>query len=175
MADEKILILIAFFDDIDSGEAALGRLTSEEKEHIQAAVVVQKDGQGGVRYKDVGMTPAKGALGGLALGVLVGVLTGGLALLLGALGGLVGGIIGRKRRDKRISAEQVNQLVAAMEPSTSALLTVVNETDVEIVEAQMTLLSTDVVVVELPEELLDQLEEHRDKIHASLQEELEKS
>jgi uncharacterized membrane protein len=173
MADEKIRILIAFFDDVDAGEAALGRLKSEGKERIQAAVVVQKDDQGGVRYKDVGMTPAKGAVGGLALGALVGVLTGGLALVLGALGGLVGGIVGRKQRDNHISAEQVNQLVAAMEPSTSALLAVVDETDVQVVEAQMALLSADVVVVELPEELLNNLEQHRDKIHASLQQELE--
>lgn len=173
MADEKIRILIAFFDEIDAGEAALGRLKSEETKRIQAAVVVQKDDQGGVRYKDVGMTPAKGAAGGLALGALVGVLTGGLALVLGALGGLVGGIIGRKQRDSRISAEQVNQLVAAMDPATSALITVVDENDVQVIEAQMTLLSADVVVVELPDELLDELEQHRDKIHTSLQQELE--
>ena len=175
MATEKIRILIAFFDEIDAGEAALGRLKSEEKKRIQAAVVVQKDDQGGVRYKDVGMTPAKGAVGGLALGALVGVLTGGLALVLGSLGGLIGGIIGRKQRDSRISADQVNQLVAAMEPSTSALLAVVDETDEQVVEAQMTQLSADVLVVELPDELLGELEQHRDKVHASLHQELGKS
>jgi uncharacterized membrane protein len=121
------------------------------------------------------MTPAKGAVGGLALGALVGVLTGGLGLVLGSLGGLIGGIIGRKQRDSRISADQVNQLVAAMEPSTSALLAVVDETDVQAVEAQMSLLSADVLVIELPEELLAELDQHRDKVHASLHQELGKS
>ncbi len=175
MTDEKIRILIAFFYEIDAGEATLGKLKSEEKRHIQGAVVVQKDDQGRVIYKDVGMTPAKGAVGGLALGALVGVLTGGLALVLGALGGLIGGIIGRKQRDSRISAEQVNQLVAALKPSTSALLVVVDDTKVQVVHDQIGEFSSDIMTVDIPDELLTELEHHSDEIHASLHDELDKS
>lgn len=51
---------------------------------MQAAVVMRKDAENQVHYKDVGMKPAKGALAGTAIGAIIGIATGGASLVLGA-------------------------------------------------------------------------------------------
>jgi len=40
-------------------------------------VTLRKDERAPIHFKDVGLTPAKGAAGGVVLGAMVGILTGG--------------------------------------------------------------------------------------------------
>jgi uncharacterized membrane protein len=106
MTEVPIQLLVAAFDDEESAEGVLRELKAAKKEKligIQGAVVLRKDLSGKVHTKDVGLTPGKGAAGGVALGAVVGILTGGTGLVLGALSGIVGGIVGKRKRDSRFS------------------------------------------------------------------------
>ena len=81
------LIVAAFTEESRAEEAliALKEAMDEDLVGIQAAVAVRKNLEGQLQFRDVGLTPGKGALGGVMLGAVVGVLTGGTGLALGAL------------------------------------------------------------------------------------------
>jgi uncharacterized membrane protein len=114
MNEASMHLLIAAFDEESSAEQELNSLKASGEEKlagIQAAIAIRKDEGGQLHFKDVGLTPGKGALGGVALGAVVGILTGGTGLALGALGALVGGVVGRRKRDSRFSADRVIWLV----------------------------------------------------------------
>ena len=106
MNKSSLQLLIAVFEDEQGAEQAIKSLQPMDKEKqgaIQAAVAIVKDRHEGIRYKDVGLTPAKGALGGVILGVVLGVATGGAGIALGTLGALVCGLLGGKRRGEQFS------------------------------------------------------------------------
>ena len=93
MKQKPIHLNLAVFDNIQGAQAALQQLPKLNPKHV-AAVIVEKDTQGQVRFKDVGLTPLKGAAGGAILGGMVGLLTGGTGLALAALGGVIGQSLG---------------------------------------------------------------------------------
>ena len=89
MKAQSVYLVVAVFNGMDSAEAALGRMKKPGRA-MPSAVVMQKDAEEQVQFKDVGLTPGKGAVGGIVLGGVVGLVTGGTGLALVALGGLVG-------------------------------------------------------------------------------------
>ncbi len=117
MSDIPVQLIVAMFDDEQGAEAGLTALKQTDKEKtvgLQGAILIAKDATGQkMHYKDVGLTPGKGALGGVLLGAAVGILTGGTGLVLGAAGALLGGLVGRKKQEKRFSADQLNQVAAS--------------------------------------------------------------
>jgi uncharacterized membrane protein len=164
-------LIIAAFDHETGAEDALKSLKGSQDEEligIQAAVALHKDETGQIHFKDVGLTPAKGAVGGVVLGAVVGVLTGGAGIALGALGALVGGLVGRKKRESRFPAERVNQLAAALSPGSSAALIVMEPGWAVVVEERLGLLGAEVLAADIPEEFAEQSSADREAAYAAL-------
>ena len=93
MSEKNLNLILAVFNDTATAENTLQQLPKRDTK-IKSAVVMQKDADEKVTFHDVGMTPAKGAIGGLVLGGVVGLLTGGAGLALVAAGGLaIGGAV----------------------------------------------------------------------------------
>lgn len=176
MEREAAKFVVAVFEGVDSAEGALKELKAGIKEgkfDIEAAMAMSKDKQGSVRYKDVGMTPAKGALGGLLLGSVIGLLTGGTGLVLGALGGLFGGIVGRKKRESRFASVQVNQVLAEIDRGSSALMMVVADQHLDALQEELDSLKAEVFVAAVPDEVTEELRKYQDEAYSALDSHLE--
>jgi uncharacterized membrane protein len=160
MSEEAHLhLIIAAFDAETGAEEALQDLKQSQQGDligIQAAVSLHKDEAGQIHFKDVGLTPAKGAAGSVVLGAVVGILTGGTGIALGALGALVGGLVGRKKRDSRFSAERVNQIAASLAPGSSAAVIVMDPGWAVVLEERLGLLGAEVVTADIPAKVAEQ-------------------
>ena len=175
MSDASLQLLVAVFDGESAAEEALKTLKESQDEKlvgIQAAVAMHKDGEGQIHFKDVGLTPGKGAAGGVLLGVVVGILTGGTGLALGALGALVGGLVGKKKRDSRFSADRINQVAASLAPGSSAVVVAMEPGWVVVLEEELQRLGADVLKVEIPADLAQQLEAGEEEARAMLAEQV---
>jgi uncharacterized membrane protein len=175
MSDTSIQLLIAVFDGESAAEEALNTLKASQDEKlvgVQAAVAMHKDQEDQIHFKDVGLTPGKGAAGGVLLGVVVGVLTGGTGLALGALGALVGGLVGKKKRDSRFSADRINQVAASLAPGSSAVVVAMEPGWVVVLEEELQRLGADVLKVEIPADLAQQLEANEEEARATLAEQV---
>ena len=171
MEGTALHLIIAAFDRETGAEAALKSLKESRDEKlvgIQAAVALGKDEQGQIQFKDLGLTPAKGALGGVVLGAVVGVLTGGTGLALGAIGALVGGLVGRKKQDSRFPTDRLNQIAATLEPGSSAIVMVMAPGWVVVVAEELELLGADVLTVDIAADVAAQLQDHGEVAHATL-------
>lgn len=171
-------LVIAAFEDEAGAEEALNRLKASQDEEligIQAAVALYKDAKGQIHFRDVGLTPAKGAVGGVVLGAVVGVLTGGTGIALGALGALVGGLVGRKKRDSRFPAERVNQLAAALAPGSSAALIVMEPGWAVVIQERLGLLGAEVLAADIPAGVAEQSQAEQEAAYASLVSQLKSS
>jgi uncharacterized membrane protein len=164
-------LVIAAFDEETSAEEALKTLKESRDEKligVQAAVALCKDREGQIHFKDVGLTPAKGAAGGVVLGAVVGILTGGTGLALGALGALVGGLVGRKKRDSRFPADRVNQIAASLAPGSSAVVIVMESGWAVVLEEQLALLGGDVLTAEIPADVAQHPDADQDAAYTAL-------
>jgi uncharacterized membrane protein len=171
MSERSLQLLVAAFDGETAAEEALKTLKEAQDEKlvgIQAAVAMRKDDEGQIHFKDVGLTPAKGAVGGIALGAVVGILTGGTGLALGALGAVLGGLVGKKKRDSRFSAGRVNQIAASMAPGSSAVVLAMEPGWVVVLEKELELLGADVLQVEIPADVAQQLQGNEEAAYAAL-------
>jgi len=175
MDEKAVQFVIAIFENEAGAEETLSRLKAEKKEElkaVQAAVAMRKDAQSGIHYKDVGMTPAKGALAGVAIGAIVGIATGGAGLVLGAVGALLGGVVGKRKREDHVAAEKVNQVVASIPPGSSALLTIVETDAAAEFEALLHASGTQTFTAEISADLAAALNEHGETAHEALMEQL---
>jgi uncharacterized membrane protein len=164
-------LIVAAFGDEAGAEDALKKLQDSRDEKmvgIQAAVALYKDEEGQIHFKDVGLTPGKGAAGGVVLGAVVGILTGGSGLALGALGALVGGLVGRKKRDSRFSADRINQVAASLEPSSSAAVIVMEPGWVTVLEEELALLGGDLLTADIPADVAQKLDTNQDAAYEAL-------
>ena len=164
-------LIVAAFDGQARAEEALKNLKESRDEKLigmQAAVALHKDETGQIHFKDVGLTPAKGAAGGVVLGAVVGVLTGGTGLALGALGALVGGLVGRKKRESRFSADRINQLAASLAPGSSAAVIVMEPGWGAVVEEDLALRGGDVMMAEIPADLDQHLDAGQKAAYSAL-------
>ena len=171
-------LIVAAFDDEAGAEEALKNLRDSQDEGligIQAAVALHKDKKGQIRFMDVGLTPAKGAVGGVVLGAVVGILTGGTGIALGALGALIGGLVGRKKRDSGFPAERVNQLAAALAPGSSAALVVMEPGWAVVLEERWGLLGADVLAADIPAQITEQSPADQEAAYDSLVNRLKQS
>jgi uncharacterized membrane protein len=175
MGEKAVQFVIAIFENEAGAEETLSRLKAEKKDElkgVQAAVAMRKDAESRIHYKDVGMTPTKGAVAGIVMGAVVGIATGGAGLVLGAVGALLGGVVGKRKREKHVAAEKVNQVVASIPAGSSALLTIVETETAAGFEALLHASSAQTFTAEISADLAEQLHEHADAAHEALLEQL---
>jgi uncharacterized membrane protein len=175
MSEKSVKFVIAVFDTEEMAEVTLTKLKAENKEHlrgVQAAVAMRKDANSRIHYKDVGLTPAKGAVAGVVLGAVVGIATGGAGLALGALGALLGGVVGKRKREGRIASEQVNQVVASIQPASSALLSVVEQDSAEHFESLLHSEGAHTFITDISTDLAAKLDPHGEAAHNALMDQL---
>ena len=175
MSEKSVQFVIAIFESEQGAEETLSALKADNKEAlngVQAAVAMRKDTNGRIHYKDVGLTPAKGAVAGVVLGAVVGIATGGAGLALGALGALVGGVVGKRKREGQIASEQVNQVLASIQPGSSALLTVVEQSAAVQFEDLLHTEGATTFMTDITADLAAQLNPHGEVAHAALTDQL---
>jgi uncharacterized membrane protein len=171
MDEKAVQFLIAIFDEEEGAEKTLSNLKDEKKDElrgVQGAVAMRKDTQNQIHYKDVGMTPVKGAVAGIAIGAIVGIATGGAALVLGAIGGLLGSVVGKRKREGHVAAEKVNQVVASIQPGSSALLTIVEAEAADDFGELLQAHGAQTFLAEISADLSAALSEHADEAHDAL-------
>ena len=176
MSEETPLhLIIAAFDGETGAEEALETLkASREKElvGVQAAVAMHKDERSRIHFKDVGLNPAKGVLGGVVLGAAVGILTGGTGLALGAVGALVGGVVGKRKQESGFPTERLNQVAATLAPGSSAILIVMEPGWVVVLEEELELLGADLLTLDIPADIAERPAAERDAAFAALLDQL---
>ncbi len=172
MSEVPVQLIVAAFDDENGAEDALKALKAAKKEKligIQGAVVMYKDASGKkIHYKEVGLTPGKGALGGAVLGAALGVITGGATIALGAAGTLIGGLVGRKKQSSRFSSDRINQVAAALKPGSSAIVAVIEHKWVTELEKALEELGADLLTAAISADIAQQIEAHRDVAYSAL-------
>ncbi|MCB0195883.1 MAG: DUF1269 domain-containing protein [Anaerolineae bacterium] len=176
MSDIPVQLVIAAFKDVEGAEKALQQVKQDKskRQGIQAAVAMVKDATGNkISYKEVGMTPGKGALGGVILGATVGILTGGATIVLGAAGALIGGLVGRKKQESRFASNRINQVATSLPPNSSAILAVVEDERVPTLGEELEVLGADVMTAPISADLAEQLQTHRDEAYSTLKRELD--
>ena len=163
MNEENLKLFIALFQDEKGAEAAVDTLKSVPKEEhgIQAMVAIMKDQKNAFHYRDVGMTPAKGALGGVILGVALGVLSGGATVMLGTLGAIFGGLLGERKRSGEFSSIRMNEVLASLDSGTSALVAVVDKERIQALEEHFDQFNAEIFMTEITDDLIEKLEPHR--------------
>lgn len=175
MSEKAVQFVIAIFEGEQAAEETLSALKTDKKEKlsgVQAVVAMRKDVDSRIHYKDVGMTPVKGAAAGVVLGAFIGIATGGVGLALGALGALLGGAMGKRQREGQIAAEQVNQVVASIKPGSSALLAVVEQDAAEKFEALLQAAGAYTFITDISADLAAQLDPHGEAAYAALTDQL---
>ena len=176
MAEKAVQFVIAIFENETGAEETLSRLKSKKEEElkgVQAVVAMRKDAKSQIHYKDVGMTPAKGAVAGIVMGAIMGIATGGTGLVLGAVGALLGGVIGTRKREDHVSTEKVNQVVATIPAGSSALLTIVETDAADAFEGLLQESGAHTFVAMISADLTSALDEHADDVHEALMEQLQ--
>lgn len=177
MSDVSLQLILAMFESeqgTEAGLSALKQLKKEKKASLHGAILINKDASGQqIHYKDIGLTPGKGALGGVVLGAAVGVLTGGTGLVLGAAGALLGGLVGRKKQDKRFDVNHLNQVGATLEPGGAAIVAVVEQDTVSHISDVLEQQGADVFTTSVTADLAKELQLHRDEAYALMENRLD--
>jgi YegS/Rv2252/BmrU family lipid kinase len=123
MSEQVNYLILAVFNGQEAAQSALSQIPKRDR-RIVSAVIMEKDERDQVQFRDVGLTPKKGALGGVVLGGLVGVLTGGAGLALAAAGGAIGRHSAKSRQSEFVAPDQLKQVAGSLGPDSSAIIAV---------------------------------------------------
>lgn len=127
MSEKPIYLYVAVFNGMDKAENALEQMPRRDR-NVVSAVVMTKDSADQVQFKDVGLTPAKGAINGTIIGGVAGLLTGGVGLVaLGALGGYFGHRTAAKKQANQVIPEQLKKIAGSIGPASSAIIAVTKQ------------------------------------------------
>lgn len=161
MTEESLSLSISIFKNEGNKDQAIQLIKSMHKDNarIVAAIAINKEISGEIHYKDIGMSPTKGAFSGLVLGAVAGVLTGGIGLVLGSAGALIGGLVGSKKYQERFSEVRLHEVVAALEPGSSAIVAVVQRDSLLELEKNMANFDAEFFKAELSDDLAEKLEQ----------------
>lgn len=164
MSDAPVQLIIAAFNTPTAAEDVLDQLKAAKKEKligIQAARVLIKDEKGKIETKDVGLTPAKGAVAGGVIGAVLGIVTGGVGLAVGAAGALVGGLVGKSKKEGRFDSYRIEQIADSLTPNSSAIIAVIEHKWVAELEAELEEAGADVMTAAIAADIATQLAEGR--------------
>ena len=171
MSNAPVQLVVAAFNAEGGAAEALKQIKAASKEQgaaFKAAVAIVKDQQGTLHYKDVGLTPGKGAVEGIVLGAALGILSGGVGLVLGGIGAVIGGVLGRKKQDSRFDSASLNQIAASLQPGNSALVAVVSPDAAASVSLGLENLGADVALLDISADVAAQLQAHESEAQAAL-------
>jgi YegS/Rv2252/BmrU family lipid kinase len=167
MADNTINLVLAVFEGVDSAEAVVAKLPKRNKNAV-SVVVMKKDAQEHITFKDLGRTPTRGTVNGVILGGVVGVLTGGTGLAIGALGGVIGHHSASKKKAVKVMPDQLNKVAGSLGPNSSAIIAIVKgepkEKSIAIMKEAGGILFEAVV----PQDVTKGLDEQADEAYATL-------
>ena len=156
----QTLSITIFHNQADKDQAIqMIQSLHKDNEKVSAAIAIDKEMNGKIRYKDIGLTSTKGAASGLVLGAVVGVLTGGIGLVLGTAGGLIGGLIGSKKYQDRFSEVRLHEVIAGLKPGSSAIVAVVQKDSLPEVEKSMAVFDAEFFNAELSDDLAEKLKQ----------------
>ncbi len=160
MANAPIDVVIAAYNEEDGAKKALDELKSAQKDKVIAikdAAVLRKDKDGKLHVMETGdMTGKRGALYGGVAGAVLGALTGPVGWA--ALGGAaIGGLVA-KLQDSGFDNKRLASVGANLQPSTSAIVAVIEHTWVTELENALKETAKDVVTLAIGEEIAAQLE-----------------
>ena len=161
MSEKLLSLSISIFKNKGIKDQAIQLIKSMHKDNarILAAIAIDKEISGEIHYKDIGMSPTKGAFSGLVLGAVAGVLTGGIGLVLGSAGALIGGLVGSKKYQESFSDVRLHEVVAALEPGSSAIVAVVQQDSLPELENNIANLDAEFFHAELSADLAEKLEQ----------------
>jgi uncharacterized membrane protein len=154
-AENSVYNILAFiFDDRETALQVSDELKSQaEPEHykIIANAVVEVDANGKPHVHEAGHG-GRGTGIGLAAGGLLGLIGGPVGLLFwAAAGGVVGGFVGQ-HTGRAIPTDDLKELAAEMQPNTSAILAIVEDTESEALIGEMKGYTTNVVTLTVGDE-----------------------
>lgn len=150
-------------DQIIRGHAIVG---------VSAAVVVQMDQAKNLRVKDIGLTPGKGALGGVILGAVIGLLLGTAGIAFGVFGGVLGALSIRKAQQNHLAPELKHQIQELIVPGSSAILVVGDRPLPDDRTAELEAFGGQIYTNEISPEALAQLQKHDELAYQTLTNEL---
>ena len=187
MANENKNLIVAYFDNADAADEAAKQLKHWDKSESDIklggmGIITMEDGE--LKTHKVGAraagTGAKwgtilGATGGAATGALAlaGVLTGGIGLIPGAIAGLIIGTGAGALFHKKIgmSDEDRARLENHLRNGGAALAVMADAVEVGPTKAEIAQLGGDVEHYTLPDELMEEFEETRERV-AEVQDEV---
>ena len=177
MDNAPVQLIVAMFSSESNAQTGLAALKQAKKQKtigLNGAILITKDDTGQkIHYKDVGITPAKGAMEGVVLGVALGVLNGGAGLALGAAGAFLGGLVGKKKQDKRFDVTHLNQVSTALSPGSAAIVGVIDETSIPDATEMLEELGADLLTTTITADLAKELQAHQEEAHAVIENTLE--
>lgn len=167
MTDKDIQLVLAVFEGTEGAETAVQQLPKRNR-NVVSAVIMQKDADERVSFKDIGRTPARGTVNGIILGGVVGLLTGGAGLALGALGGAIGHHSTKKKQAINLIPDQLYKVAGSLGPDSSAIIAVVKGEPKSQSVAIIRELGGDVVEAAVSQEASAQLDEQAEEAYTVL-------
>lgn len=156
-----IELVVVTFDEADkAGEARrlLKNLTDKSDIELRDIAVLVKEQNGKTTLKETADVDAKqGALFGAVVGGLIGLLGGPAGVVLGAAAGAATGRVTADRIDRGFSDEYLEKIQGALQPGSSALVTLVESKSVDNVAEALADLNGQLVRQQLTDEIVEQL------------------
>ncbi len=163
-------IIIAAYTDEQSASQALNDLKRAAKDgliKIDDAAVLSRDSDGKLHIKETAdMSGGKGAAIGGVLGAAVSLIAGPVGWL--AAGGAIIGGLAARHRDAGFSDDRLKQVGDALVPGSSAIVAVIEHRWVADVERQLAKESTDIVTLELRDDIARELAKGNEVTYSSV-------
>lgn len=167
MRDKNIHLLLIVFDGAESAGRAMTQLPKRDP-NLVSAVIMEKGADEHVLFKDIGLTPRRGAVGGIVIGGVIGLLTGGAGIGLAALGGMLGNRLAKKRHAKEMAPEYLGKVAGSLGPDSSAIIAVIEHDLQKQLAVILTAMGGDMYDVVIPSETTSQLDEQSDVAYNAL-------
>jgi uncharacterized membrane protein len=170
MTDAPVQVVVAAFADKNGAAEALSDL-KEAQEHglitIRDAAIVQCDNRGEVHIEGTGHRGVgRGAIIGGVAGAIVGLLTGPVGWATG--GGAVVGALASRLRDSGFPEDRLQQLGDALQPDTSAVVAVIDQTWLKEITELLAKKASDMASEIIQADIARQLEAGRDVAYTAL-------
>ena len=118
MSVKNLNLVLAVFNGQGTAEQVSEHLPKRDRNTV-SAIILEKDLQGQVSFKDIGRTPTQGTVNGIVLGGVVTLLTGGSGLALSALGGVIGHHETKKKQVAYVMPDKLHEVAGSLGPDSA--------------------------------------------------------